>query len=162
MPALPTRQVFVYGTLRRGEQRDINLLKPSPRWVGQASVEGVLCDLGSYPGLVLESDQHPGQKKVRGEVYEICDELERLLDEIEGVGPNPSGEYVKRQLLVQLESVRISDESGFGHALTCLVYEVTPGSAAGRPVISSGDWVDHRLKHKAGDGPPPLARTREY
>ena len=152
MPALPTRHVFVYGTLRQGEQRDINLLKPAARWVGRASVEGVLYDLGSYPGLVLGIDQHPGQKKVRGEVYQITDELEHLLDEIEGVAPRPSGEYAKRELLVHLESARTSDESGLGHAVTCLVYEVTPGRVAGRPVISSGDWVDYRLQHKAGDG----------
>lgn len=152
MPALPTRHVFVYGTLRRGEQRDINLLKPSPRWVGRASVEGVLHDLGEYPGLVLASDQRPGQKNVRGEVYEISNELEHLLDEIEGVAPRPNDEYAKREVLVHLESARTSDESGLGHAVTCLVYEVTPGRVAGRPVISSGDWVDYRLQHKAGDG----------
>ena len=152
MPALPTRHVFVYGTLRRGEQRDINLLKPSPRWVGRASVEGVLHDLGEYPGLVLASDQRPGQKNVRGEVYEISNELEHLLDEIEGVAPRPNDEYAKREVLVHLTSGSTSDENGLGHAVTCLVYEVTPGRVAGRPVISSGDWVDYRLQHKAGDG----------
>ena len=149
MPALPTRHVFVYGTLRRGEQRDINLLRPTPRWIGQASVEGVLYDLGDYPGLELGMDQHPGQKNVRGEVYEINDELERLLDEIEGVAPSPSGEYAKRELLVHLESARASDESGLGHAVACLVYEVTPDRVTGRPVIFSGDWVGYRLQHKA-------------
>ena len=156
MPALPTRHVFVYGTLRRGEQRDINLLTPAPRWVGQASVEGVLYDLGDYPGLVLGSDQQPGQEKVMGEVYEISDVLERLLDEIEEVAPRPSGEYAKRELLGHLESARTSDESGLGHAVTCLVYEVTPGHFAGRPEISSGDWVDYRPQHKPGGG---LARS---
>ena len=71
MPSLPTRHVFVYGTLRRGEQRDINLLTPAPRWLGSASVEGVLYDLGEYPGLVLGREPVPGQTKVKGEVYEI-------------------------------------------------------------------------------------------
>ena len=152
MPALPTRHVFVYGTLRRGEQRDINLLKPAPRWVGRASVEGVLYDLGDYPGLVLGIDQHPGEKNVRGEVYEINAELERLLDEIEGVAPRPNGEYAKRELLVQLTSAGTSDESRLGHAVPCLVYEVTQERVAGRAVISGGDWVDYRLQHKAGEG----------
>ena len=150
MPALPTRHVFVYGTLRRGEQRDINLLKPTPRWVGRASVEGVLYDLGDYPGPVLGIDHHPGQKMVRGEVYEISDELERLLDVIEEVAPRQSGEYAKRELLVHLEFARTSDESGLEHALTCLVYEVTPDRVTGRPVIFGGDWVGYRLQHKAG------------
>ena len=152
MPALPTRHVFVYGTLRRGEQRDINLLKPSPRWVGRASVEGVLYDLGSYPGLVLGSNLRPGQKKVRGEVYEITDELERLLDEIEGVAPRPNDEYAKCQLLVHLTSAGTSDERELRHAVTCLIYEVTPGRVAGCAVISDGDWVGYRLQHKAGYG----------
>ena len=151
MPALPTRHVFVYGTLRRGEQRDISLLMPAPRWVGQASVEGVLYDLGDYPGLVLGSDQQPGQEKVMGEVYEISDVLERLLDEIEGVASRPSSEYAKRELLVHLESARTSDESGLGHAVACLVYEVTPGRVTGRPGIFGGDWVGYRLQHKAGE-----------
>ena len=148
MPALPTRHVFVYGTLRRGEQRDINLLKPSPRWVGQASVEGVLYDLGSYPGLVLESDQHPGQKKVRGEVYEICDELERLLDEIEGVGPVPRGEYEKREIVVQAECANATDEVAAPKAVRCLVYEASQNRVAGCAVIFGGDWVGYRAQCK--------------
>ena len=151
MPELPIRHVFVYGTLRRGEQRDINLLSPTPRWIGHAGVEGVLYDLGDYPGLVLGIDQHPRQKIVRGEVYEISDELERLLDVIEEVAPRPSGEYAKGQLLVHLTSADTSDEGGLGHAVTCLVYEVTPDRVTGRPVIFGGDWVDYRLQHKAGE-----------
>ena len=152
MPALPTRHVFVYGTLRRGEQRDINLLKPTPRWVGRASVEGVLYDLGEYPGLVLGIDQHPEQKKVRGEVYQITDELERLLDEIEGVAPRPSGEYAKREILVHLQDSTATDEVASPNAVTCLVYEVRQDRVVGCATISSGDWVDYRLQHKAGDG----------
>ena len=152
MPALPTRHVFVYGTLRRGEQRDINLLKPSPRWVGRASVEGVLHDLGEYPGLVLASDQRPGQKNVRGEVYQISDELEHLLDEIEGVGPDPRGEYAKREILVHLELAAALDGVAPLNAVSCLVYEVTQDRVAGCAVISGGDWVDYRLQHRAGDG----------
>lgn len=152
MPALPIRHVFVYGTLSRGEQRDINLLKPTPRWVGRASVEGVLYDLGDYPGLVLGIDQHPGQQKVRGEVYQITDELEHLLDEIEEVAPSQGGEYGKRQLLIHLESARTSDERGLGCAVTCLVYEITLGRVADCPVISSGDWIGYRRQHKGRDG----------
>ena len=151
MPALPTRHVFVYGTLRRGEQRDINLLRPTPRWIGQASVEGVLYDLGDYPGLVLGIDQHPGQKKVRGEVYEITAELEHLLDEIEGVAPRPSGEYVKRKIIVELQDSDATDEVASPNAVPCLVYEVNQGRVAGCVVISGGDWVGYRLQHKAGE-----------
>ena len=148
MPALPTRHVFVYGTLRRGEQRDINLLKPSPRWVGPASVEGVLYDLGSYPGLMLGSNQHPEQKMVRGEVYEISDALEHLLDEIEGVGPVPRGEYEKREIVVQAECANATDEVAASNAVSCLVYEASQNRVAGCAVIFGGDWVGYRAQCK--------------
>ena len=151
MPALPTRHVFVYGTLRRGEQRDINLLKPSPHWVGRASVEGVLYDLGSYPGLVLESNQHPGQKKVRGEVYQITDALEHLLDEIEGVGPVARGEYAKREIVIQPEQADAANDVAAPNSVSCLVYEVRQDRVPGCAVIFGGDWVGYRLQHKGGE-----------
>ena len=53
MTSPATRHVFVYGTLRKGEERDINRLRPAPQWVGRAQVAGVMHHLGSYPGLVL-------------------------------------------------------------------------------------------------------------
>ncbi len=152
MPTLPTRHVFVYGTLRRGEQRDINLLKPAPRWMGQASVEGVLYDLGDYPGLVLGIDQYPGQNKVRGEVYEITAELEHLLDQIEGVTPRPSGEYVKRKIIVHRQVLDATDEVALPNAMPCLVYEVNQDRVPGYAVIFGGDWVGYRLQHRSGDG----------
>jgi gamma-glutamylcyclotransferase (GGCT)/AIG2-like uncharacterized protein YtfP len=146
MPALSTRHVFVYGTLRRGEQRDINLLTPAPRWVGKASVEGILYDLGDYPGLVLGRDGYRTQEKVRGEVYEITEQLERVLDEIEEVAPNPSGEYAKRQVRVFLEPSDPPGKSGSTPELTCLVYEAAPDRVAGCAVIFSGDWVSFRSR----------------
>ena len=155
MPSLPTRHVFVYGTLRRGEQRDINFLTPVPRWIGPASVEGVLYDLGEYPGLVLEREPVPGQTKVKGEVYEIADDLERLLDKIEGVLPEPNGEYARRHVLVHLEPLEpplARNERVLAPPLTCLVYEVTPDRVAGCPVIKSGDWVGFRLARESRKG----------
>ena len=145
MPSLPTRHVFVYGTLRRGEQRDINFLTPAPRWLGSASLEGVLYDLGEYPGLVLGCEPVPGQTKVKGEVYEIASELEPLLDQIEGVLPEPNGEYARRHMLVHLEPPLARNERALAPPLTCLVYVVTPGRVAGCRVIKSGDWVGFRL-----------------
>ncbi len=129
-----TRHVFVYGTLRRGQERDINLLQPAPRWLGQASVRGVMYQLGSYPGVVLGA---PG--RVKGEVYEISAELERQLDVIEDVWLSPSGEYIKREIAVHVEGGggRLED-------VVCLLYELAPGQVSGKPVIASGDWVCYR------------------
>ena len=129
-----TRHVFVYGTLRRGQERDINLLQPAPRWLGQASVGGVMYQLGNYPGLVLDA---PG--RVQGEVYEISAELERQLDVIEDVWPSPGGEYIKREIAVRVEGGGSRWED-----VACLVYELAPGRASGKPVIASGDWVCYR------------------
>ncbi|GAB3480357.1 gamma-glutamylcyclotransferase family protein [Polaromonas eurypsychrophila] len=124
-----TRHVFVYGTLRRGEVRDITRLQPAPVFVGMASVAGRLYDLGSYPGLLLG-----GANRVTGEIYAISAELERLLDEIEEVWPLQTGEYRKREVEVQREG------AGSAAGPVCLVYEIDASRLAGCPVITSGDW----------------------
>jgi gamma-glutamylcyclotransferase (GGCT)/AIG2-like uncharacterized protein YtfP len=149
MPSLPTLHVFVYGTLRKGEQRDINRLRPVPRWLGQASVDGVLYDLGEYPGLVLAREPGSGQNRVKGDVYEIASALEPLLDEIEGLAPQPNGEYAKRQARVHLEPFLPEKGNELASPLTCLVYEVTPERVAGCPVIEGADWISFRLAREA-------------
>ena len=118
--------MFIYATLRRGELNDINRLKPVPVFIGEATVNGDLYHLGNYPGIRLG-----GQNKVLGEVYQITAELERRLDEIEGLLPQPTGEYLRREIVVQCAG------GDFG----CLIYEVTAARSSGRNVISSGDWV---------------------
>ena len=135
------RHVFVYGTLRRGEQRDINLLKPAPRYVGPARVAGALFDLGDYPGLRLDG-QRTDNAWVCGEVYEISSALEELLDEIEGIEPKSNGEYSKREVRVQ----PASGGAGTRRELVCLVYEVSAGRTAHCRVIGGGDWVSYRLQ----------------
>jgi gamma-glutamylcyclotransferase (GGCT)/AIG2-like uncharacterized protein YtfP len=138
MQPLPARHVFVYGTLRKGEERDINRLQPAPQWVGRARVAGAMHHLGSYPGLVLGA---PGT--VHGEVYAVSPELERVLDEIEEVWPQQTGEYAKREVAVQMEQGDAARE------LLCVLYEIAPERTQGKPVIDSGDWVLHRTGRKA-------------
>lgn len=139
------RLVFVYGTLRSGEQRDINLLRPAPRWVGQGSLTGILYDLGAYPGMRLVAGRGD---MVRGEVYGISAELERQLDEIEEVWPQQSGEYAKREVVLRLDQLSlhpaVSNPDKDLAQVSCLVYEIEPERTCGRPVIASGDWVQHR------------------
>jgi gamma-glutamylcyclotransferase (GGCT)/AIG2-like uncharacterized protein YtfP len=128
------RHVFVYGTLRRGQRNDITRLTPTPRYVSEASVTGQTVHLGAYPGVIL-SQAKAGQSRIQGEVYAITAALERQLDEIEMIDPqtldDPESEYVKRDLEVLIGMTR----------LMCLVYELNPRHAVGRPVIASGDWV---------------------
>lgn len=140
MSLQPVRHIFVYGTLRRGEARDINRLLPAPRWRGFASVPGLMYQLGAYPGVVLG-----GQAWVRGEVYEISAELERQLDAIEEVWPQQSGEYIKRESAVRLDGASgWAAESLTGEAreeILCVLYEIAPERTVGKTVIASGDWV---------------------
>ncbi|MDP1740354.1 MAG: gamma-glutamylcyclotransferase family protein [Hydrogenophaga sp.] len=131
MPACALRHVFVYGTLRRGDVRDITRLQPAPQFIGMASVAGVLYDLGPYPGLLLG-----GESRVTGEVYAITTELERLLDQIEEVWPQQTGEYSKRELAVQMDEDGARTVAG----PVCLVYEINASRVDGCPVIPSGDW----------------------
>jgi gamma-glutamylcyclotransferase (GGCT)/AIG2-like uncharacterized protein YtfP len=131
MQPTPVRHVFVYGTLRRGEVRDINRLRPAPRWLGTARVPGVLYHLGAYPGVVLGA---PGW--VCGEVYAISAQLERQLDEIEEVWPQQSGEYCKQERMVRLDQT--------AEEVMCILYEIAPERITGMPVIAGGDWVQRR------------------
>ena len=145
MPPPSIRHVFVYGTLRQGQERDITRLLPAPRWVGSARVPGVLYHLGAYPGVVLGA---PGW--IQGEVYAISPELERQLDEIEEVWPQQSGEYCKREIMVRLDDAACQAKappSSLGREMAeevrCVVYEIAPERISGMPVIGSGDWVQH-------------------
>ena len=126
------RYVFVYGTLRRGEQRDINLLLPTPLFIGYGKTPGVLYDLGAYPGVRLG-----GHQWVHGEVYQISPEVERQLDEIEEVWPQQTGEYIRQQVCVAFTGSLIAPAPG----QTSLVYEIAERHTAGRCVIASGDWL---------------------
>lgn len=140
---LPQRHVFVYGTLRRGDDNDITQLKPSPRFVGAGVIHGVMYHLGAYPGVILAKSTMNGSDVVDhstvagdvvGEVYAIEPELERLLDEIEELYPQQKDEYFKRtiQVAVGLQCVN------------CIVYEINPAYVAGKRIIAGGDWVKYR------------------
>ena len=134
------RHVFVYGTLRKGEERDINRLQPAPRWIGRAQVAGTMHHLGSYPGLVLG-----GEGVVQGEVYAVSPELERVLDEIEEVWPQQTGEYAKREVMVRLEATPgPAGSQGAPRELLCFLYEIAPECTQGKFHIPGGDWVLHR------------------
>lgn len=123
------RYVFVYGTLRAGDDNDITQLRPAPEFVGYAQIQGTMYHLGAYPGLVLS-----GTALVIGEVYAINPALEQVLDGIEMIYPVPTGEYFKRTLPVQVA----------GKVLQCIVYEINPDYTQGKPVLPSGDWVKGR------------------
>jgi len=112
-------RIFVYGTLRRGEKR--HFILRGCRFLGEATVKGfVLYDLTDYPGMV------PGDMEVKGEVYEIPEELLKTLDVVEGT-PD----------LYSRETIEVCLESG--RKLRVLTY-IYNGPTAGRKIIKSGDW----------------------
>ncbi|SDZ42360.1 Uncharacterized conserved protein YtfP, gamma-glutamylcyclotransferase (GGCT)/AIG2-like family [Variovorax sp. YR266] len=131
--------VFVYGTLRRGGRNDIARYRPAPVWVGEASISGTLYDLGAYPGVVLG-----GVGRVKGEVYVVEPAVEAALDVLEEVADDDSGEYIKRQVRVDVG----------GQWLDCLIYEIHPARIVGRRVIESGDWIAHAARSDASFSQP--------
>ena len=69
-------KVFVYGSLKKGLD-NFHVLETST-FIGRALVNGVLYDLGFFPGMV------PGNQCVEGEVYEVSPETLLRLDLLEG------------------------------------------------------------------------------
>ena len=131
-PSTTQRHVFVYGTLRCGDDNDITRLKPEPVFVGSAVITGTLYDLGAYPGIRLD-----GEGLVQGEVYAIAPELEVQLDEIEELYPQQRDEYFKRIVPVAVQE----------RTFACIVYEINPKYVVGRAILPGGDWArERRLK----------------
>jgi len=128
MPEGRIRNVFVYGTLRKGGRNDINRMLPAPRYLGMGEVKGSLYHLDWYPGLALGGEE---AVTVVGEVYEVTGELEKVLDGIEGLEEGDRSEYFKRDL-----EVRVG-----GRAVACFLYEINPSRVAGKDPIGHGDWI---------------------
>jgi len=125
-PEPTTLHVFVYGTLRKGGSNDISRFSPAPQYVGDGQIAGTLFNLGAYPGAVLG-----GEGRIKGEVYRIAPAVEVQLDVLEEVKADGSGEYIRRDVVVEVA----------GRSIGCLVYEIHPARIAGRSIITSGDWM---------------------
>ena len=91
------KQVFVYGTLMRGEK--------AARMLSEGSYKGeyilndyAMYDLGPFPGI----KQKPGEKVV-GEVFEVPDSVIPRLDSYEGEGDL----YKRTSVSVENENTRL-------------------------------------------------------
>lgn len=120
------RLVFVYGTLRRGECNDIARYRPAAAWLGEGLAQGVLYDLGPYPGAVFGAGGC-----IHGEVYRVAPGVQAQLDALEGVQADGQGEYRRREVLVSMGPQQ----------LRCLAYEIHPTRVLGAPRITTGDWL---------------------
>ena len=138
--------VFVYGTLRRGEMNDIVLAARrhgivEPVLKGAARVPGRLFDYGDWPGvlpLAEASDEFAGAiPTVSGDVFTAPIALLAILDEIEGIQQFSRGAFYRELCTVLLAS---------GEAIPCLYYPVDEASTVGCPLIEAGDWIAYRRR----------------
>jgi len=79
-------RVFVYGTLKKGnEVRGMDKF-PGAEYIGSGVTKDPLydmLDLGSFPGVII-SKGNDRRLKISGQVFEVTDELFKQLDQIEG------------------------------------------------------------------------------
>ena len=92
MTSIPPRQIFVYGTLKRGLSNHRYLA--GQQFIGEAATTAGfrLFDLGGYPGMI--SDPATG-RSIRGEVWAVDADCLRQLDLLEDVA---GGEYLRTRI----------------------------------------------------------------
>lgn len=77
-------KIFVYGSLRNGMYNYDEYLKDKSTFLMDGYVKGKLYTLRnvSYPALLQ------GEHFIRGEVYEVGDDVEKAIDHLEGYDPH--------------------------------------------------------------------------
>ncbi|MNO33509.1 putative gamma-glutamylcyclotransferase YkqA [compost metagenome] len=126
--------VFVYGTLRQGEQYH-DWLGDSRLFSAHAQVRGRLEDTGlGYPVLVEE------EGSVAGELYEVTEAVLHRLDELEDYyGPGDQrNEYERIKTEADTDNGKVE------------AWQYVYRHAQRQPAIPEGDWKLYRLK-QAGE-----------
>jgi len=131
--------LFVYGSLMSGISSPIaTYLKSNSVFLGEAVVEGILYDLGQYPGIIPQTGCN---KWVKGHVFELSDAAKMLpvLDKYEGSGATftQPTEYVRKQIQVLVNKQSVS----------CWVYQYNY-STDDLKVIASGDYLAYLEENK--------------
>ncbi len=118
----------LYGSLMRGlGGMESAGVRSGIRYVGPCIIEGILFDLGSYPGVL------PGVGRVRGELYHVDDVwIWDRLDAFEGF----DSEDEKGSLFLR-RRVRLLEP---GQEASIYFYN---RDVAGRVAIGTGDWRAH-------------------
>ncbi len=104
--------LFVYDTLRQGQQRQSFLSEGKSRFLGKATTTGELYTIGDFPGLVIETSPYTegemGANQVSGDLFEIFDPSTffATLDVIAGYWPEQTERslFVRRLISVQTEA----------------------------------------------------------
>ncbi len=138
--------LFVYGTLRRASRHPMaRRLGAQGRLIGEGEAQGVLYDLGAYPGALFDP---ASAQRVVGEVYALqaSDPLLRAIDAYEGCaeGEATNSGFRRIPLKVTLPG---------GRQLEAWSYGLAARPPRARP-IPSGDWIAHLGLRK------PRARQR--
>jgi len=115
--------VYTYGTLRKGEERVDTMNVYSEKVYDDCKLEGILLNLGSYPGLVA------GDGSVIGEIH-YTPKIQNTLNKLDYI-ENFQGSDIENSLF---RRVIVKSEGKF-----CWTY-VWNGSPDDGQIIQSGDW----------------------
>jgi gamma-glutamylcyclotransferase (GGCT)/AIG2-like uncharacterized protein YtfP len=128
--------LFVYGTLKAGlAPSEMSLIVEKLRPIANATVRGLLYDLGEYPGAILNPDS---ERNITGLVLELPDDPDVLvqLDQYEQFDPDsPHTSLFLR--------VRTSALLETGRTLECWVY-VYNRDPASVPIPENGKFTQRK------------------
>ena len=115
------QRVFVYGTLRKGEENHGLLARARMLGTTKADDGYTMIDLGDYPAVISN-----GKNAVFGEVYEISEDMLKGVDELE-----ECPDYYRRMLIA----------TPYGNAWIYVLARLPDEYTC---EISSGDWSEYR------------------
>ena len=127
--------LFVYGTLRKDYKNGMyHILEKYADFVGEGIFNGILYDIGEYPGAV---PSNKNSQIVKGELYSIHNHkfVFKKLDEYEGYsGKDPHYmEFLRKKVSITLIN---------GEKYSAWIY-IYNRSTNGLKVIQSGDYVKY-------------------
>jgi gamma-glutamylcyclotransferase (GGCT)/AIG2-like uncharacterized protein YtfP len=145
--------VFVYGTLMK-DQRAHHKLK-GKYFMGKATINGIMYDLGSFPGIVSYTTPPREGGIVHGELYgQLTEEDIHLLDQYEGYRNSNEKQslYIRRSV-----KARMVDAMPYmGNALRdafVYYYNQTPDE---KSIIVHGDWAKYIAEREKPKVEEPL------
>lgn len=130
---LQTVNVFVYGTLKKGESREPALRQFAVKWVRAAILGFNIYDLGAFPAI----DHSENGDQVFGELVECHnpDRVLEVLDNIEGYyGPGHERNLYNREVVT---AIQLSD----GVRVPAFTYVFARGFEEYHMPIASGKWT---------------------
>ena len=133
------KQIFVYGSLRKGMYNYERYVKGKSHFVGNGYVKGCLYALkdAAYPAL-LDGDQD-----VFGEIYEIDEQVASAIDELEGCHKDTLGEYYKARKIIRTTQGALLELEVY-----CFSLDYEKNAERLKAVIPHGDFVKYVKEEK--------------